>query len=74
MLAFETQLIGSRLWMGTANSLPQGKVSKCFVIAIYVEKNSLGNIPSYVAPKEFCFLVGVRRTSVASSRSKQAFQ
>ena len=59
MLAFEGQLIRSRLWKGMVNDLCEKIVLEAFL---------------HVALKVFCFLVGVRKTSVSSSRLKQVFQ
>ena len=46
---------------------PHGKVSKCVAIAIYVKKLVLEAF-LHIAPKTFRFLVGLRKTSLASSR------
>ena len=56
-------------------SMPtHGKVSKCVgIIAIYVKKIVLETF-LHVAPKAFRLLVGVRKTSLASSRQQQASQ
>ena len=58
---------GSDLGFGKERSThPHGKVSKCFVIAIYVKKIAMEAFRQ-VAPRAFRFSVGVRKTSVASS-------
>ena len=58
---------GSDLDFGKERSThPHGKVSKCFVIAIYVKKIAMEAFRQ-IAPRAFHFSVGVRKTSVASS-------